>query len=73
MSQPSTVGPGRKLFFPPVRVDRIYKIADICSSSSGTWPVQQESHKASLVELGFHSQEMLDLLDLTVSKGLICE
>lgn len=30
-------------------------------------------HKASLVEPGCHSQKMFDLLELTVSKDLICE
>lgn len=30
-------------------------------------------HKASLIESGCHSQKMLDLLDLTVSKDLIRE
>ena len=30
-------------------------------------------HKASLVEPRYHSQEILDLLELTVSKDLIRE
>lgn len=79
MSRPSTFNrwPGRKLF-PAVRVVvRVYKFADMVGSTPrlpvhGS-EIMVQLHKASLVEPSFHSQKMLDLLNLTISKDLIRE